>query len=125
MTSKSAPNFFVLLILSLMISSVVSCTIFTPTPLLTATSIPTTTSSPTALPSLTATPTSNEIYSTPTELPEQIDVVAVHYYYDADFFPTEWLEEPPSCVGGQFDLVEAPRVISDIKEFISAYDFSF
>jgi len=73
----------------------------------------------------TETSTSNEIFSTPTELPEQINEIAVHYYYDADFFPTSWLREPPSCIGVQFDLVEAPRVISDIEEFMSAYDSIF
>jgi hypothetical protein len=113
MKSKPAPNFFVLLILSLMISSVVSCTFFTPTPLPTVTS------------TVTTTPTEKSI-PTPTELPEQIDGVTVHYYYDrADFFPSEWLKDPLICFGEQFDLVEAPRVKSYIEDFISAYDSNF
>lgn len=68
---------------------------------------------------------SNEISSTSTELPEQINEIALHYYYESNFFPTSWLREPPSCIGRQFDFEEAPRVISDIEEFISAYDAIF
>ncbi len=120
-------RYLVLLVLLLM-----SCTLFSHLPP-TRTQVPSAppVTSPPASPTVRATsspipPTLTPGQPTPAALPDQIGGITVHYLYDKNtFFPEEWQAEPISCSGKQFDLAEAPRTVSDLEEFISAYDPEF
>ena len=60
------------------------------------------------------------------ELPSAIQGVRMHFCYDRNnFFPPEWLREPPNCEGAQVDLVEAERLPPIVEQFASTYGTSF
>jgi len=95
--------------------------------ILTATSISTSTDTSVSTQSVTLeTPNFNQDSGSIAKFPEQIDGVALHYYYDANsFFPSSWLREPINCTGRQFDLIEAPRVFANIAIFTFSYSSTF
>ena len=102
-----------------------SCTVFShlPTGMTQVTSEPPANPAPT-LP--TDTPEAHTGQPVPFELPDKVGGIAIHYYFDtAAYFSPEWLAEPISCSGKQFDLTEAPRVVKDIDQFVSAYHPEF
>lgn len=63
---------------------------------------------------------------TDNNIPCKINGICLRLIYDPEiFFPPKSLLSRGYCTGEQFNLEDAPRIILNIEEFISRYDFNF